>query len=114
MKEYVPDITETEIAKKVSKTVSDAESKIIENTNIYQYGGFKSKNEREKIKEKVFNSAKDDSNQSSNEVSENPDAGAALVETKQSSFSKFWSSLKEKNPLASSNLFSRIFFKFYY
>lgn len=54
IKEYVPDITETEIAKKVSKSVSDAESKIMENTNIYQYGGFKSKNDRKKLKERLI------------------------------------------------------------
>lgn len=53
IKEFVPDITETDIAKKVSKSVSDAESKIMENTNIYQYGGFKSKNERKKLKERL-------------------------------------------------------------
>lgn len=50
LKDYVPDISETEIAKKVSKTVSDAESTIMNKTNIYQYGGFKPKSEREKMK----------------------------------------------------------------
>lgn len=109
MKEYVPDITETEIAKKVSKTVADAESKIIESTNIYQYGGFKTKLQREKIKEKVFDSAHSSSKPNGEEISENPDAGAALVETKQSSLSKFWSSLKENNPISSSNLFINCF-----
>lgn len=43
-------MTETELAKRVGKTVSEAESKIMEGTNIYQYGGFKPKNEREKLK----------------------------------------------------------------
>ena len=53
LKEYVPDITETELAKRVSKSVIEAESKILENTNIYQYGGFKSKNDREKLKKNL-------------------------------------------------------------
>ena len=44
--------------KKVSKSVSDAESRIMENTNIYQYGGFKSKIERDKVKEKLMGASK--------------------------------------------------------
>ena len=114
--EYVPDISETEIAKKVSKSVSEAESKIMENTNIYQYGGFKSKTDREKLKEKLINSSNEPSNTDHPAISENPEyyffkktfsdryisCGASLVVTKQSPISKFWSSLKEINPLTSS------------
>ncbi len=73
IKEYVPDISETEIAKKVSKSVSEAESKIMENTNIYQYGGFKSKTDREKLKEKLVNSSEEPSKTEHSPVSENPE-----------------------------------------
>ena len=62
IREYVPDITETELAKKVSKSVSEVESKIMENTNIYQYGGFKSKTDREKLKDKILISKEENSN----------------------------------------------------
>lgn len=67
IKGYVPDITESEIAKKVSKSVSDAEVKIMDNTNIYQYGGFKSKADRNKLKEKLSKNADtSDSSEKSN------------------------------------------------
>lgn len=71
IKEYVPDITETEIAKKVSKSVSDAESKIMENTNIYQYGGFKSKTDRKKLKEKLMETSKETTKPEDSTVPEN-------------------------------------------
>lgn len=73
IKEYVPDITETEIAKKVSKSVSEAESKIMENTNIYQYGGFKSKTDREKLKEKLMETTNETGKAEDSSVPENPE-----------------------------------------
>lgn len=73
IKEYVPDITETEIAKKVSKSVSEAESKIMENTNIYQYGGFKSKTDREKLKEKLMETKNETGKAEDSTVPENPE-----------------------------------------
>ena len=72
IKEYVPNITETEIAKKVSKSVSDAESIIMENTNIYQYGGFKSKTDREKSKDKLLTSIEENSKLEKSQNIENP------------------------------------------
>lgn len=109
LKEYVPDITETELAKKVSKTVSETESKIIDNTNIYQYGGFRSKEDRARLKDALQGGNKagktDDhpstSINSSNQVAEDPNAGSALVPTKQSKMSQFWSRLTENNPVIS-------------
>ncbi len=73
LREYIPDITETEIAKKVSKSVSNAETKIKENTNIYQYGGFKSKSEREKLREKIIESSKTEDPKNESSSSENPE-----------------------------------------
>ncbi len=100
----MPDLTETELAKKVSKTVSEAESKIIDNTNIYQYGGFRSKEDRAKLKDSLNRSPKNtQADTSKNEdVSENLEAGSALVPTKQPKMSKFWSSLTENNIIISS------------
>jgi hypothetical protein len=56
IKPYVPDITESEVVKQVGKTVNEAEEKILENTNIYQYGGFKSRELREKSRSKTVES----------------------------------------------------------
>lgn len=103
LKEYVPDISETELGKKVSKTVSEAESKIMENTNFYQYGGFKSRIDREKLKEKLLESPTETVNENDTSVPENPEAGASLVTTKESTISKFWTRVKESNPLTTSN-----------
>ena len=107
LKEYVPDLTETEIAKKVSKTVSEAESKIIDNTNIYQYGGFRSKEDRAKLKDSLNakNTAKIEEKSKLEEIQENPEAGFALVPTKQPKMSKFWSSLTQNNPIIHSKPF---------
>ena len=104
LKEYVPDLSESELAKKISKTVSEAESKIIDNTNIYQYGGFRSKQDRAKLKDSLTSktSAKAVDAQPREEVSENAEAGSALVPTKQAKMSKFWSTLTENNPIISS------------
>lgn len=71
LREYIPDISETEMAKKVSKSVSEAESKIMENTNIYQYGGFKSRSDREKLKEKLLESSNDTIKENDASVPEN-------------------------------------------
>lgn len=73
LREYIPDITETEIAKRVSKSVSDAETKIMENTNIYQYGGFKSKSERDKLRERIIESSKTEDPKNESSASENPE-----------------------------------------
>lgn len=43
----------------------------MENTNIYQYGGFKSKIDREKVKEQLLTSSKESSNPES--IPENPE-----------------------------------------
>lgn len=101
LKEYVPDLTETELAKKVSKTVSEAESKILENTNIYQYGGFKSKQEREKLKS-TLETTEVNGPISSESMEANPEAGNALVPTKQSKLSKILSTLTENNVIIKS------------
>jgi uncharacterized membrane-anchored protein YjiN (DUF445 family) len=61
IKPYVPDITESKVAKQVGKTINEAEEKIMENTNIYQYGGFKSKELREKSRSKAADSSEIDS-----------------------------------------------------
>jgi hypothetical protein len=45
----------------------------MENTNIYQYGGFKSKTDREKLKEKLVNSSEEPSKTEHSPVSENPE-----------------------------------------
>lgn len=81
----------------------------MENTNIYQYGGFKSKPDREKLKDKLMKTSDESAKSEDNTAPENPDAGAALVTAKQSSFSKFWSNLKENNPLTASKLFFLFF-----
>lgn len=77
IKEYVPDITESKIAKKVSKSVADVESKIMENSNIYQYGGFKSKSDRDSLKKRlesekeVIDNSANTGNKSSSDCPEN-------------------------------------------
>lgn len=53
IKPYMPDISESAVVKQVGKTMSDAEEKLLENTNVYQYGGFKSKELRDKAKAKM-------------------------------------------------------------
>lgn len=112
LKEYVPDLTETELAKKVSKTVSEAESKILENTNIYQYGGFKSKQEREKLKSTLEVPETNNSNNSSETLDANPDAGNALVPTKQSKISQILSNLMENNVIIKSKPREKVFYLF--
>lgn len=44
----------------------------MENTNIYQYGGFKSKLDREKLKDKLLTSAQESSNPEKPSILENP------------------------------------------
>lgn len=46
----VPDIGQSELAQKVGKKVSETEEALLENTNIYQYGGFKDREARERSK----------------------------------------------------------------
>jgi hypothetical protein len=103
LKDYVPDITESELARKVSKTVSEAESKIIESSNVYQYGGFKPKAERAKI-QKTMEQPSVARDSSGNPVggSENPNAGTSIVPAKQSHWSKLWCDFKDNNRVLSS------------
>lgn len=55
IKPYVPDISESPVVKQVSKKVSEAEETLLENTNVYQYGGFKTREQREKSRSKKAN-----------------------------------------------------------
>jgi hypothetical protein len=45
----------------------------MENTNIYQYGGFKSKTDREKLKNKLAESSKETTKPEDSIVPENPE-----------------------------------------
>lgn len=77
--------------------MSDAERKIIENTNVYQYGGFKSKSEREVLKEKLEKRAQTSAGPISDASRENPEAGSALTTTKQSRFTQIFQNFKNNN-----------------
>ncbi len=50
VKPYVPNIGESELAQKIGKKVSETEEILLENTNAYRYGGFKTKEARERSK----------------------------------------------------------------
>ena len=45
----------------------------MENTNIYQYGGFKSKPDREKLKDKLLELSKESNTFNNSDVPENPE-----------------------------------------
>jgi len=45
----------------------------MENTNIYQYGGFKSKTDRKKLKEKLIETSKETAKTEDSAVPENPE-----------------------------------------
>jgi hypothetical protein len=50
VKPYVPNIGESEVVQKINKKVSETEEALLENTNAYQYGGYKDKEARERSK----------------------------------------------------------------
>lgn len=50
VKPLVSDIGESELAQKIGKKVSETEETLLENTNVYQYGGFKDREARERSK----------------------------------------------------------------
>ena len=58
VKPYVPNISETELAQKLGKKVSETEESLLESTNVYRYGGYKSKEARERTKLKSNDSQK--------------------------------------------------------
>lgn len=47
---YVPNIGESEVVQKIGKKVSVTEEVLLENTNAYQYGGYKDREARERSK----------------------------------------------------------------
>lgn len=93
IKPYVPDISESEVVKKVGKTLDETEAKILEKTNVYQYGGFKTKEQRDKA---LSNQAATAENEF---VKPNPDAGTSIVSQKESSWSKAWTDFVDNNRL---------------
>lgn len=77
VKPYVPNISETELAQKLGKKVSETEESLLESTNVYRYGGYKSKEARERTKLKLKDSQESETTQVSPEsiheaVPENP------------------------------------------
>lgn len=98
IKPYVPDISESKVVKQVGKTVSKAEEKILEDTNIYQYGGFKTKELRDKTRAKI--EAEGDNNPLQQKpVEADPEAGANLVLHKESKWASKWNNFVENNSL---------------
>lgn len=114
IKPYVPDISESEMVKQVSKTVSEAEEKLLENTNVYQYGGFKSKELRDKTKAKMqgnMAAGPEAMPQSSTEAdpeyetlaliigTESLRSGASMVVHKESQWATKWNNFVSNNQL---------------
>jgi len=89
---YVPDISESKVVKQVGKTVSEAEQKILDNTDAYQYGGFKSKEQRQRKPMQM-------TEPEVVEHKENPEAGSNVVSHKDSAWSQKWNDWKDNSPL---------------
>lgn len=113
IKPYVPDVMESEVVKRVSKTAAETEEKLLEDTTIYQYGGFKNKELRERSKWATFNRNKD-SNEASDTTGSipnattdaatstttpNPEAGSSMVIHKESRWATTWNNFFENNRL---------------
>lgn len=49
MRPYVPKISESEAFQRASEKIDQVEEDLLANTNIYQYGGFKTKEARERL-----------------------------------------------------------------
>lgn len=109
---YVPDISESEVVKRVSQTAAEAEEKILENTNVYQYGGFKTKAQRDKsLRAKGIAATADPEAVSSppkassaTTVEADPQAGASVVVHKESRWASRWN-----NFVDNSRLLQRVF-----
>lgn len=110
IKPYVPDIGESEVVKRVGRSVSEAEEKILQNTNIYQYGGFKSKEQRERSRRAAEGSSEEGvpspglggsvpggSGLGEASCAANPEAGSSVVAHKESAWSKKWASMVDNS-----------------
>lgn len=101
IKPYVPDIAENEVVKRVGKTVSEAEERLLEQTNIYQYGGFKSRELREKSKAKMAQRGEgvpaEAASPDGPAAEADPEAGSSMVVHKDSRWSTAWGNFKDNN-----------------
>lgn len=106
---YVPDISESEVVKRVSKTAAEAEEKILENTNVYQYGGFKTKEQRDKsLRAREPTPSADPggapSSHTTSTVEADPQAGSSVVVHRESRWASKWN-----NFVDNSRLLQRVF-----
>lgn len=104
---YVPDLSESEVVKKVSKTAAETEEKILENTNVYQYGGFKTKEQRERslrARESTTAVGPNDvhPSRSTNTVEADPQAGSSVVVHTESKWANKWKDFVDNSRLLKS------------
>ena len=100
IKPYVPDVMESKVVKRVSKSAAEAEEKLLENTNVYQYGGFKSKELRERSRLRAVGGAEGkekNSSTSSGPTEVNPNAGDSMVVHEESKWASKWNNFVDNN-----------------
>lgn len=87
---HIPDISQTEVAKKVGQTVDEIEQTASKASDFYKYGGFSSKKSRDNIENELKKQAKE-------KLPENPNAGSSVVHVPDKS-SGIWTRFKDVNP----------------
>lgn len=70
IKPYVPNPGENETVKKAVKQAGELEDRLLEGTNVYQYGGYREKEARERMKQQSLEQHLE--SEPTREVPENP------------------------------------------
>lgn len=76
----LPDVTDSEVAKQVGKTVDIIERAIADKADVFQYGGIRSKEARMTIEKNLL---REKQLRTMGQVQENPDAGSSVVHIKK-------------------------------
>jgi import inner membrane translocase subunit TIM44 len=99
VKPFVPNVTESELAQRLGKKVTETEESLLEGTNVYRYGGYKDRaaRERSKLRQSVSNEEASAPNEPTASVQEDPEAGESVVLHKTSKLTQMWEDFKENS-----------------